>query len=157
MVRPRYIICSEGHVVDRATNLITHYNVIDTITVGVPTPEPHTPVLVGFQIYLSAVWARENDLEKDIEYEAEVRIFSPGLNEPTIVRPGNFRFGEHYYHRINVVIRPGPPGGAEVTIKPRDGVMRLECRIRPARGGEWLSQEYLIPFKVNRLDSPPSE
>jgi len=154
MVRPRYIICSEGQVVDRATNLVTYYNVIDSITIDVPVPEPDTPVLVGFSTHVSAVWMREDDSEKDAEFEAEVRMSLPGSDELHVIRHGNFRFGEYYFHRIDVAIRPGPPVAGAIAIKPCDGVMRLECRIRPAQGGDWVSQDYLIPFKVNRIGSP---
>lgn len=156
MVRPRYIICSEGQVVDRATGLVTYYNVIDSIAISVPDPEPDAPVLIGFPMHISAVWMREDDSEKDTEFEAEVRVTSPGSDAPRVVHRGSIRFGEYYFHRIDVAVRPGPgpPGAGTLAIRPCDGVMRIECRIRPSQGGEWVSQDYLIPFKVNRIGQP---
>lgn len=154
MVRPRYIICSEGQVVDRATGLVTYYNVIDAITINVPGPEPDTPFLVGTPMHISAVWMREDDSEKDVEFEVEVRMSPPGSDEPSVIYHGNIRFREYYFHRIDVAIRPGPPSVKAIALKPCDGVMRFECRIRPAQGGDWVTQDYLIPFKVNRIGPP---
>jgi len=158
MVRPRYIICSEGRVIDQATKLISHFNVIDQITVSMQTSTVKTaePRLVGLALELSAVWMKEDESEKEVDYETEVRLFSPGGDEPQVARLGTFRFGEHYYHRINMTIRPGPAGEESAVIELREGMMRLECRIRPLGGGEtdWISQDYLIPVKVNRPDSP---
>ena len=153
MVRPRYIICSEGQTLDRATGLIAYWNVIDAITITLPDPAPPTPIIVGTSMHVSAVWMREDDSEKHTEFEAEVRLFPPASDEGHVIFQGKIRFGEHYFHRINVAIRPGVGAGA-IRIKPCDGVMRLECRIRPAQGGDWLWQDYLIPVKVNRIGSP---
>jgi hypothetical protein len=150
MVRPHYIICSEGLLVDRATRLATYFNVVDALTISVPVPEPAAPVVLGTPMHVSAVWMREDESEKDSEFEAEVRLFPPASDEGQVIFQGNIRFGEHYFHRINVAIRPGPgvPGAMAIAIKPCDGVMRFECRIRPVQGGDWVSQDYLIPVIV---------
>ena len=156
MVRPRYIICSEGQIADRATGLVTYCNVIDMITVNLPIRGPATPVIAGISMHVSAVWMREDESEKDIEFEAEVRLFPPGSDQGHVIYHGNIRFGEHYFHRIDVAIRsaPGPQSADAISITACDGVMRLDCRIRPAQGGDWLSQDYLIPVKVKRIGSP---
>jgi len=157
MVRPRYIICSEGRVVDRETKLVTYYNVIDSVTLSIPASEPEVPVVFGPAMWLSAVWMREQESEKEVEYETEVRLFPPGSDEPRSVFRANFRFGDYRFHRIDVAIRPGPPEVAGLAIKVREGTMRLECRIRPVGEGDWLSQEYVIPFNVHRLESLEAE
>ncbi|HUT12635.1 MAG TPA: hypothetical protein VMY42_19220 [Thermoguttaceae bacterium] len=157
MVRPRFIVCSEGRSIDKITNLVTFYNVIDQLTTTISSPEPKQPVFFGLPIHLSAVWMRERDSEKEIEYEAEIRLFSPGSEEPAVLHPDNFRFGQHRFFRIDALIRPGLSGNETLKLELRDGIMRLECRIRPVGETEWLSQDYPIPVRVNRPKSSDAE
>lgn len=152
MMKPRYMLCCEGRVVDRETGLVTYYNVTDQLNVTFSTPDaPTTGVLVSFpKLVVSAVWARDSEAEdRDDVCQHEMRMFVPGEETPRVLHVGEFRFGESRYYRFDLIFQPQPaPSGDKPAsaFLVRPGVLRFESRVRREGDTTWLSQEYEIPI-----------
>jgi len=154
MARPRYIICAKDRLVDQASGLASHINVIDRLTIGHLKP-PSVPDGVKLailqqpivQMVLTAVWIKDdNDSESD-EFEYETIIRKPNA-EPLISHTGEFRFLKRYY-RIDsgITFTTG-------TQFPSSGEMILENRIRKRGTTDWLAQAFSFELEVNRQSEP---
>ena len=154
MVRPRYIICSESRTVDRTSGLVTHYNVIEELTVSVGGPKAKAGSAPFLKFVVTAVWMRETGEEAEDTYEFETSMHLPGEEIARRIHAGEFQFGEHRFHRLETFIQglftqrgEAVPNDA-LTLQP--GVLRLESRIRRSGDQQWLSQDYVIPVRVER-------
>lgn len=150
-MKPRYMLCCEGRVVDQETGLVTYYNVTDQLNVTSSTTNVPTGVPVPLpKLVVSAVWARDSETEeRDEVWQHEMRMFVPGEETPRVLYTGEFRFGEFRYYRFDLVLQPQPKpsGDAPATaISLRPGILRLESRVRREGDTTWLSQEYEIPI-----------
>lgn len=162
MIRPHYIVCSESRIVDRTTGLVTHYNVLEQLTVGTTGRSPAgvgaSPIL---KFVMTAVWMRDQEEVDDATYEFETRMHFPGEDEARCVHTGDFQFGSHRFHRLElhfqgalVSSQDKLPEGAILT---RAGTLRLESRARRTGEREWMSQEYLIPLQVDEVSPELAE
>jgi len=164
MIRPRYILCSESRIVDRATGLVTHYNVVDELTLGVGTSKPLAGGLPMLKFVMTAVWARVGDEDSEDLFEFETYIHMPGEENARCIHAGEFAFGEHSFHRLEafvagiVVAGPPPEGIAPADVlRFASGTRRLESRVRRSGDNEWLAQDYLIPVRVEQKTSELAE
>ena len=164
MIRPRYILCSESRIIDRATGLITHYNVMDELALGVGPPNPVTGGLPFLKFVMTAVWMRVGDENREDVFEFETYMYVPGEETGRCIHAGEFQFGEHRFHRLEAFVQGGfAVGPAPSGTEPADrlwltsGTLRLESRIRRAGDDEWLRQEYLIPVRVEQRTSEVAE
>jgi hypothetical protein len=145
MITPRYMICSEGKLVDRETGLVSHINVIDKVLVtrGAHLPGQPTP---SIRFFVSAVWcADEAALGETCEWEFLVSF--PGDSEPRRLASGEFQLTTPF-HRFDVLFQTmaGDPSKAQVVL--RTGPLRFTSRVRLAGTDEWLSQDYVVPVEV---------
>ena len=153
MAKPRYIICSLARIVDRETNLISHLNVVDELNITVaPGEQDRTSGFGVPPLCVSAVWMREGDDEATAEYETEFRIFAPGEDDPKLTQACNFQFTQRFY-RIEFVFQSSDKAAVQIPL--RQGMLRFESRIRQVGSPKWLSQEYLVPVNVHRLEEGP--
>lgn len=149
MAKPRYIICSQERIIDQASGLASHINVLDRFVVhSFKTPEtaqadkvflvPQIPVA---QFVVTAAWAKGEDDSKDDEFDFEVILRKPEGEEKTI-QSGTFRFAKRFF-RIDA--------GVMITTRStftQSGEMVLECKIRKQGTVPWLSQSFPIDIEV---------
>lgn len=142
MPRPVYILCSESGSQDASTNLVSHFQVIETMQIS-PIPESDAKVLVvpAVSFRMTAVWMKKPEDPEGQEYDFETVFYLPPDGEELIVQTGKFAFdGGKLLYRM-IVIGLGPPfKGA--------GLFRVESRIRAVGQQEWLTQDYLIPISL---------
>jgi len=145
MPKPVYIICSQSGTVDQATNLVSLFHVVESLYVRPETPEYPTPSLT---FRTTAVWMRAERDGPDDEYESEFLLHLPGQQpESPPGFTGRFRFTQ-YFHRLVLdltLVRSPDAGGIRFSTP---GILRVECRIRPIGGKDWLSQEYPIVLNL---------
>lgn len=162
MIRPRYIICSESRIVDRATGLVTHVNVLDELAVSLGPRKEQPAALPFLKFVTTAVWMRESDEESEEAYVFETYMYVPGEEEARRIHAGEFQFGSSRFYRLDAFVQVGlkldeASSGNGLRLKP--GILRLESRVRRSGDVEWLTQDYLIPVRVDQtapeLAEPP--
>jgi hypothetical protein len=157
MPEPHYIICALSKSVDRETNNLSFFNVIEGITVTLqekPSGE-HGPSLIHIEGDASrftavATWMRTaNDANED-RFDWKMEFVRPD-RETTAVN-GEFSFGKNRFYRINVIMQMVWPA-------PESGTLVVSCSIRPSDGDEesWITQSYKIPVTVIKQDSGDSD
>jgi len=150
MISPRYMICSEGRIVDRDTGLISHINVIDKFLIPRSQGRPG-PVLLRF--FVSAVWETDEELPLEEECEWEMVASFPGENEPRTMGSGRFRFTLPF-QRFDILFQTVHGDASLAEIRLQRGVIRFTSRVRRLGDTEWLSQEYGIPLDVVSAEQP---
>jgi len=161
MIRPTYMICCEGRIVDRDSGMVSYYNVIEEVMVTAQrSAEPRVPP-PSLKFVVIAVWMNEREEAEESQqtYEFQTRMFVPGEEEPRVLHTGEFHFGGFRYHRLEVFFRGlpvigSPPDALQQGIVLREGVLRFESRVRQRGAADWLSQEYLVPVKVTPAQRP---
>jgi hypothetical protein len=159
MARPVYIVFAQAYSMDKDTDLLSVFQIVESIQIA-PVPEPQEgekAVFVRWQQFrMVAAWMIEpekGDRYED-EYEFEFRLHTPD-GATHLGGRGTFSFAApeprpvHRFpaHFDNPLPLPGP------------GPMRIEHRIRKAGAGEWLSQDYpVIVTEVPKLttNGPPA-
>lgn len=147
------MICSEFGSLDRYTNALSAYNIIEkfelsteipaTLEVKLSTGEIKTisaePVPPTIRFRLASVWiADDSDINHEFEYEQRFQL--PGSEEWRIVGHGTFIWKARS-HRLLAAV------GSRM--EPVSGTLRVVTAIRrKADGAEWLQQEYAIPVEV---------
>ena len=155
MAKPRYIICSQDRLVDQATGMATHVNVVEKFAIKEersPEPLPNVqyavPNLPIAKMILTAVWAREaGDSESD-EFEFEVLIHKPE-DESITLQKGEFSFppGLSYFRIDSGIIF------TTHTKFKKGGTVVLENRIKKRGSDEWKSQEFPIEIEVTGAEA----
>lgn len=146
MIAPRYMICSEGKIVDQETGLISYINVIERLLIGHSQGHPRQ-VSPAFRFFVSAVWATDEETPVESECEWEMLVSFPGEKEPKEMGSGGLQFTRPFY-RIDVLFQIASGDSSRAQIKLESGVIRFTSRIRRKGDIEWLSQEYTIPLDV---------
>lgn len=150
MPSPVYILCSQAGVEDKTTRLLSHFNVLERISVAIARPQERDAVrqpLLHYFFRLVAVWLREEDDQEMVTYEAEIAI-RPPVGDETIIGKTEFTFGQGKFHRL-YLNAPFPE-----SITP--GLLRMECRIRPVNSQEdWIRQSY--PIIIDAVESSEVE
>ncbi len=148
MILPRYMICSEGRIVDRETGLVSHINVTDRLVVARGQGHPRQ-VSSGLRFFVSAAWATDEETPSEDQYEWEMSASFPGEKEPRAVGSGEIRF-THPFYRIDVLFQLILGDPLQAQVKMQTGIIRFTSRIRRKGDTDWLSQEYPV-----RLDVAP--
>lgn len=140
MPRPIYIICAENITVDRDTNLVSIFNVLEKIEVSgiIQHADPkHRRVsrIHGGSSKAVAVWARvQGDEGKKFEAQFEVS-FPDGKAESSPILPFVFE-GPMLLHRFIMSLQMHPI--------QQSGKIRVENRVRRQGTDTWQSQAYEI-------------
>jgi hypothetical protein len=156
MARPLYLICSESGAVDKSTNTVSAFNIIEAIQLfehppenpGVPVeraeddpPSVPQPIL---PLRIVVTWICD-DNEMGQEFEHETRWRRSSSPEWKILHQGKFAWRTRN-QRFTVQI-----GGMQ--IHPETRLLLIESAIRPVGGDDnsWIRQKYEI---VVELGSP---
>src|SRR3989304_5139678 len=144
MITPRYMICSEGKLVDREMGLVSHINVIDRLLIsrGLHPPAQGVPMI---RFFVSAVWAwgaEEPPTGETCDWEMLVAF--PGESEPRTMASGQFQFTAPF-HRFDILFQTMAGDASHGQVKLGTGAIRFTSRVRAAGATEWLSQDYAIP------------
>jgi hypothetical protein len=154
MPSPAFIVCSEGGSIDRHTNMLSIFDIIEKLTFKVfDKPPQQSDVrlqeaqLAGMKpatihsLRMTAVWRREEaDIGKEFEFQTFIQI--PGVAEPFIAGEGQFVF-KTLLHRLIATFHHDMP--------PQSGKLIVTSAVRRVGDENWIRQEYLIP--VERLES----
>ncbi len=146
MIAPRYMVCSEGRIIDRDTGLVSHINVIDKLLVTRGHGDPGQ-VLSALRFFISAVWATDEETPSEGQCEWEMLVSFPGQTEPQKMGSGEFQFTKPF-QRIEVLFQGifGTPPQSLVRLET--GVLRISSHVRRKGDDEWLSQDYTIALDV---------
>jgi hypothetical protein len=157
MPKPQYIICADNLLIDPKSGLVTHVNVVESLTVirgrDVKSTElRHAAYFMGAKEHesfirwmVTAVWTRDDGDSPDDVFEHELLLHTPLRPEPRILFGEEIQFAAFLY-RLDV-----PCTGRLVT---QSGVFRFQSRIRKKGGAsDWVTQEYVIPVELKDLAS----
>ena len=145
MIAPRYMICSEGRLVDRETGLVSHINVIDRLLIpGVAIPPGQAIPFIRF--FVSATWsAEEADMGRNCEWEFLVSF--PGDSKPRTMASGQFQFTLPF-QCFDVLFQTLPGDASQAQVKLQTGAIRFTSRVRLVDTDEWLSQDCAVSVEV---------
>jgi hypothetical protein len=154
MPSPVFIVCSEGGSIDRHTNMVSIFDVIEKITFkvfaksseGLPPPNLQDALPGGKPASLNtlrvtAVWRRADD-DENREFEFKTTVQFPGSSEQVLAGEGRFVFNTILYRIISTVYSDMPS---------QSGAIIVTSSVRRVGSAEWLDQQYVIP--VERMDS----
>ena len=140
MPRPVYIICSESGAIDEATNLVSHFSVLEQITFRRRPDEEKLAdrPLALFRCRVVAVWMKTDDDVIDRDYESQVVLVDPPEGKETIVGEQRFRFAadKRLQRFIADLVGHFPAEGS--------GTLWIKHRIRMVGHAEWMTQEFPI-------------
>jgi hypothetical protein len=152
MPKPVYILCSESGSEDKATSLVSHFNVIEQIELReLPRPpEGMIPLVHPLSTQITAVWTRAEGDDPTHLYEFKITIFLPPDGKELPVGSGTFIFDKPRFRAtayVKGLVMNGP------------GSFRAEGRVRPVGSNEdsWVVQNYEIPvlhIKLAVADQP---
>lgn len=155
MVRPRYLICCESRIVDRATGLITHYNVLDELSVTIAASKAQTAAMPLLKFVMTSVWMRETEDEPEDTYEFETYMHVPGEEEARCIHKGQFQFGQSRSYRLEVFVQgvavQGDDSATKGGLRLISGDLRLESRVRRCGDERWLLQDCVVPVRVEQM------
>ena len=138
MARPVYILCSESGSEDKATSLISHFQVVDQIELR-EMPQLTTPgapvVIAMIRLHATAVWEADPDVDIGRNFRFENCIYLPPDGRKIPANNGMFTFEKSRYRfTINVL--------GMVLSEP--GSLVVESKICPEGSDDWLTQSYSI-------------
>ena len=140
MARPLYMICSESGVIDRHSNTVSAFNIIESIQIFEVQNKDDLQsaglreALPFLQLRVVATWISDEG-DRDQEYHFETRLRLPGHDEWQVVHHGTFHW-KTKNHRLISNIR-----GLNV----EQGTLLIVNRIRrTGEEGNWLTQQYEI-------------
>ncbi len=144
MARPLYMLCCLSGAVDKASNQVSHFNIVEQLQLHVPPrslPDGSIPVPIPLQLQVVSTWVRDDEDAPNDKFEVEVLLDHTG-EKTRPIHKSTFQFEESRNHRftINLAIQPRPDS--------KSGIYRFEARIRKAGTKRWRRQEYVVPVNV---------
>ncbi len=141
MPKPVYILCSESGSEDKATSLVSHFNVIEQIELRetrAPSESQTTRVFLPFALQVTSVWARAEADEPDQEFEFVISLFLPPDGNEVSLATGRWSFDKLRF-RLTCHIGALQLKGS--------GQLRAESKMRVlgGSGDSWVKQTYEIP------------
>src|SRR5687768_10368059 len=140
MAKPRYIICAHDRIVDHATGLVSHINVVDRIIVSAQSqriPEGASVIVPETELFgfvMTSVWIRDDEEGPEDDYNFEVLIHYPD-GRSKAGASGKFRFSK-MFHRIDLGVRFTTHSNIV------NGRLVIESRIQKQGSEGWLSQSF---------------
>jgi hypothetical protein len=144
MPRPQFIICSESGAVDKYTNGISAYNILEVIelTSKQDTTSDFQRTWPVLAVRMVATWLRDEH-ETGQEFEYETRFQLPQECNWRTIASGKFVFKARHQRFLADITGP----------QVQEGILRVANAIRRTEpGSKWLIQEFEIV--VERVDEP---
>jgi hypothetical protein len=150
MAEPVYIICSEAGSIDHITNVVSIFSVLDRIIfVQVKDAEEAKKLPAGgkpwLAIRMTSTWRRSDD-EEGVAFDHQTTFSLPGEEQKRIISEGSFVF-HGMLHRFVLDF-----GGPMIN---REGVIRVENRIRKLGDESWQEMAYEIRVEKMSLSEHP--
>jgi hypothetical protein len=153
MARPLFLICSESGAVDKATNSVSAFNIIETIQLFAPILSTEQPGAIEqpedapavpkpiMPVRIVATWIGDDD-DMGKEFEHETKIRRSNNPEWSSLYKGTFTWKtRNQRFTINI-------GG--LILNPDSRLILIESSIRPTGSNErsWLTQKYEIVVEM---------
>lgn len=140
MAHPLYILCCNSGAVDKQTNQVSHFNVIEQLQLHQP-PKGALGIVAALSLQVVSVWVRDSDDKSSDPFEVEIKIQRTDKTIETLHK-ATFTFAEAKNHRfvINLSLLPRPD--------LQSGEYRFDSRIRKVGTTKWIRHEYVIPVEV---------
>ena len=157
MPSPVFIVCSEGGSVDRHTNQLSIFDVVEKLTFRrIESPEPPpagTAREIGLEtkpmsinvLRMTAYWRRD-DGDTGAEFDFKTTLKMPGVAEEITAGEGRFLFKTELHRLLSTMYTNMPDHSGEIVVRNS---------IRRAGTNDWLSQQYVIP--VERIDGSANQ
>jgi len=157
MARPLFIVCSESGSIDRYSNRLSAYKILETIEIvgysdyeklrsSNTDDELPLPIIT---IRAVATWIGDPE-DAGAEYEYQSQVHYPGTNSAKPVGSGRFRWAAKNHRVI-----------ADLVLDPQAleaGALRIEISIRPFKpDARWLTQQYEIAVERMPVRSNTSQ
>ncbi|MGP0068627.1 MAG: hypothetical protein ACLQGP_34130 [Isosphaeraceae bacterium] len=130
---------------DKATNIVSHFNVIEEIEFRETSPPEGMPTMIRpLFMQITAVWMRAEGDDPTQEYEFEISLSLPPDGTKSLAGNGTVKFDRPRF-RVNAYVQ----GLYVQGLMPKgSGTFVAECRMRPLGGDEssWVVQTYAIPL-----------
>jgi hypothetical protein len=154
MPSPVFIVCSEGGSIDRHTNMLSIFDVIEKLNFKLfdkpPSPDDthvQKSQMAGMKpmtihsLRMTAVWRRDEvDIGKEFEFRTLIQL--PGVPEPVVAGEGQFVFKTLLHRMI---------AGFHHDLPQQSGKLIVTSAIREIGSNDWIEQKYVIP--VERIES----
>jgi len=146
MLRALYLVCSESGVIDRYSNSVSAFNIIEAVQIyaeGAPEANdtPGVPSLPHLSLRVTATWISDEDDRKH-EHEHETRAFSDAKGWK-VLHSGKFRWTTKN-HRFTVHVQK---------FAPEPGVCVIQHAIRRVGESDWHTQQYEIEVEGSSVSA----
>lgn len=150
MPLPVFIICSEGGSIDRHTNQLSIFDVIEKITFRPVLPaqdgsrqvevDAGSRPLAFNSLRMTALWRQlEGDAGREFDFKTTVLV--PGSANEIMAGQGRIVFKTPLHRIVANYIGDFPQQSGDIVVR---------TSIKPVESNDWITQEYVIP--VERLD-----
>jgi hypothetical protein len=149
MPRPVYVLLAEAGHIDRRTNLVSVFNIVEVVEVSRNVADAPTQLPAGVpQTYnILAAWMKEDGDASDDVFESQLACLAPDGTDFFVSPVVDFNFNLPY-HRVHV-------REAAIPGFPAIGVFVIEARLRRAGQEDWqLRQQF--PFFVREIVIAPT-
>jgi hypothetical protein len=153
MPHPRFIICAESYALDQETNLLSLFQIIDSLHFerlgpgGEPQSEGRSRV-AGDLLFCVAVWTMDDSDSAEHDYDVQWEIRVPGTEQAKVIEQPAFRFTRRH-QRFVLQLRLAPAS--------ESGVLRIASKIRRHGATEWQVQVAEIDLTVNIGDQSSTD
>lgn len=162
MPKPVFVVCAVDGSVDRFTNRLSLFNILENIVIQeVPGNLPDVVQLPPLKFKAVAVWAAEEvDAGKELEHELLIDSKMAGPKQLALM-PFAFSSRLHrFYISVGVGItatkqQPDQSNKKDVIIRPEGGMLHIISRVRYAGSDKWFSQEYELPIERVQIQPAP--
>jgi hypothetical protein len=150
MPLPVYILCATSLAVDKETNFVSYFNVVEKIEIRKMEPAQHDssrPVVVkASSLEIMAVWMKEQDDTPDRLFEVEFAALFPNRPEEFILGLVKITFSDPLYRirvkDLHLAQFWGP------------GILKIEARIRPAGAEAWTNRQSYPIILEDKTEQP---
>jgi len=139
MPRPLFIICSEHMSIDRDSEFVSLFRLVEAVTFQ-PDEEQKLLEDTDLPLKIISAWMREeaDDFETDFEFRLGRRL--PTSGRFVVMKTEEFRFKKSFHRFIANTIFPGYDG---------EGIMWFVGQVRKKGEAEWISHEYPVIMKAS--------
>jgi len=152
MPKPVYIVCAQSVSLDKSTNLLSLFHVLEGFTLRAPSEgdvsieqgeeAPAGIPTINLDFVGVATWEREEQDSPETEFDFVVQVIVPWEGEARTVNEGKCIFAKPFQRFMARMVLGIPK------LPEQSGNIRFVSKIRRLGSQEWQSQEYRIPIKL---------